>query len=39
MPVGNPLFETLFPVLFAIMVWTGIYLRECRLSAVVPLRR
>ncbi|HEV2483901.1 MAG TPA: DoxX family protein [Terracidiphilus sp.] len=39
MRAGAALFETLFPVLFAILVWAGIYLRECRLCALVPLRR
>ncbi|PYT82680.1 MAG: hypothetical protein DMG40_05240 [Acidobacteria bacterium] len=38
--VGNPLFsETLFPVYFGVLVWLGLYLRESRLRALVPLRR
>lgn len=37
--VGNPLFaETLFPVYFGILLWAGIYLREPRLRAIIPLR-
>jgi len=28
---GNPLFETLFPVIFGVLVWAGIFLREARL--------
>ena len=39
MRAGSPLFETVFPVLFGILVWAGIYLRECRLCAIFPLRR
>jgi DoxX-like family len=36
---GSPVFETMFPILFAILVWAGIYLRECRLTQVFPVRR
>ena len=36
---GSPLFETIFPVLFALIVWGGIYLREPRLCSLLPLRR
>jgi hypothetical protein len=39
MRAGSPLFETVFPGLFGILVWAGIYLRECRLCALFPLRR
>ena len=39
MRAGSPPFETVFPVLFGILVWAGIYLRECRLCAIFPLRR
>jgi len=39
MRAGSPTFETVFPVLFAIMVWGGVYLRERRLCTLVPLRR
>jgi hypothetical protein len=35
---GSPTFETIFPVLFGILTWAGIYLREPRLSALMPLR-
>jgi hypothetical protein len=38
--VGNPLLShTLFPVYVALMLWGGLYLREHRLRALVPLRR
>ena len=32
-------FENVFPVLFAILVWGGIYLRERSLCSLVPIRR
>jgi DoxX-like family len=35
---GNPLFETLFPVIFGALVWAGVFLRERRLRDFVPLR-
>ncbi len=37
--VGSPTFEIIFPVLFGILVWTGLFLREPRLSQLIPLRR
>jgi hypothetical protein len=37
MRVGNPVFETIFPVLFAGIAWLGIYLRRPPLRAVLPL--
>jgi hypothetical protein len=38
--VGHPLFShTLFPVYVAALVWVGLFLRESRLRALVPLRR
>jgi hypothetical protein len=37
--VGSPLFtHVLFPVYVAALLWGGIYLREGRLRALVPLR-
>lgn len=38
MRVGSPTFETIFPVLFAVLAWAGIYLRDGRLAALLPLR-
>jgi len=36
---GSSLFgETLFPVYFGILVWGGLYLRDPRLRAMIPLR-
>jgi len=37
MRAGSPLFETVFPVIFGIVVWAGIYLRDCRLRRVFPI--
>jgi hypothetical protein len=36
---GSPLFETVFPVLFALIIWGGVYLREGRLCTILPIRR
>ena len=37
--VGNPLFtHTLFPVYVAVLVWGGLFLRDSRLRALIPLR-
>jgi hypothetical protein len=35
---GSPLFETLFPIIFGVLVWSGIFLRDNRLRTFVPLR-
>ncbi len=36
---GSPLFsESLFPVYFGVLVWAGIYFRDVRLRALIPLR-
>ena len=38
--VGSPLFtHILFPVYLAVLIWGGIYLRDERLRALIPLRR
>ncbi len=39
MRAGSPTFELLFPLIFALVVWGGVYLRECRLHRILPLRR
>lgn len=36
--IGNPPFELTFPVIAAIVLWAGIYLREPRLREVFPFR-
>ena len=37
--VGNPLFECIFPVLFGVVTWAGIYLRDTRLGELIPIRK
>ncbi|HEX6805547.1 MAG TPA: DoxX family protein [Terriglobales bacterium] len=37
--VGHPLFECVFPVIFGILAWGGIFLREPRLRELIPLRK
>lgn len=39
MRAGSPLFETVFPVLFGVIAWAGVYLRECGLRRIFPVRR
>jgi DoxX-like family len=36
---GAGLFEILFPVIFATVIWGSIFLRDSRLRAIIPLRR
>jgi hypothetical protein len=36
---GGPLFDTLFPIIFGILIWAGISLRDHRSSTLVPLRK
>lgn len=36
---GDPLVNTLFPVLFGIVVWFSIWLRDYALRALFPLRK
>jgi hypothetical protein len=35
---GNPLFETLFPIIFGMLVWGGLYLRDPQLRMLIPLQ-
>jgi hypothetical protein len=35
---GDPLFEVLFPVIFGVLVWGGLFLRDEPLHALIPLR-
>ena len=37
--IGGPAFPMVFPALLGAMLWGGLYLREPRLRALVPLRR
>ena len=36
--IASPMFNTLFPIVFAALAWTGIFLRESRLGALIPFR-
>jgi hypothetical protein len=38
MRAGSSLFEMVFPVIFGIVLWGGIYLRDARLRRVFPIR-
>ena len=38
MRAGSPLFETVFPVIFGILIWAGMYLRDARLRKLIPVR-
>jgi hypothetical protein len=35
----SPAFNTGFPIVFGVLVWLGLFLREERLRALIPLRR
>lgn len=38
--IGSPLFShVLFPIYVGVLVWGGLFLREERLGALIPLRR
>jgi hypothetical protein len=39
MRAGTSAFEQIFPVIFGILMWGGVYLRECGLRRVFPVRR
>jgi hypothetical protein len=34
--VRDPVFDTIFPVIFGVLVWAGLYLRDPRLRALIP---
>jgi hypothetical protein len=36
---GRTLFETIFPVIFGVLVWAGLFLRERRLQSLIPIDR
>ena len=36
---GSSMFETIFPIPFAIVAWLAIYLRDCELRRILPFRR
>ena len=35
---GDPIFTILFPVIFGVLIWGGLLLRDVRLRALLPLR-
>ncbi len=37
--VGNPVLECIFPALFGMVTWAGIYLRDARLGELIPIRK
>lgn len=37
--VGAGLFPVLFPVFFGVLIWGGIYFRDARLRALIPVRK
>jgi hypothetical protein len=37
--VRDPLFDTIFPILFGVLVWAGLSLRDQRLSALIPFTK
>jgi DoxX-like family len=39
MRAGTSTFEQVFPVIFGILMWAGIYLRDCGLRRVFPVKR
>ncbi len=36
--VGGPAFSVVFAFLFGVLVWFGLYLRDARIRALIPLR-
>lgn len=36
---GSPTFETLFPVIFGVLVWGGLFLRDGQVQTLIPWRR
>jgi DoxX-like family len=37
--VGESLFSIVFPIIFGVLLWFGLYLRDPRLRSLIPLRR
>jgi DoxX-like family len=37
--VGGPAFSIVFPIIFGILIWGGLYLRDSRVSTLIPLRQ
>ncbi len=39
MRVGHPFFERIFPAIFGVFVWLGLFLREPKLRELIPLKK
>ena len=37
--VGESFFSIIFPIIFGVLLWFGLYLRNPRLRSLIPLRR
>ena len=37
--IGDRMFDTIFPIIFGVLVWGGLYWRDRHLRALIPLRR
>jgi hypothetical protein len=37
--MGGPAFNIVFPVIFGALLWGGLYLRDQRIAALIPLRK
>ncbi|HLV85328.1 MAG TPA: DoxX family protein [Candidatus Sulfotelmatobacter sp.] len=37
--VAHPVFDCLFPVVFGMLIWAGIFLRDAQLRQMIPVRR
>jgi hypothetical protein len=35
--IGAPIFDTSFPLIFGVLIWGGLYLRDQRLRSLIPL--
>jgi len=35
--VRDPLFDTLFPIVFGVLLWAGLFLRDRRLRVLIPM--
>jgi hypothetical protein len=36
--ISHPVFQCIFPVIFGVLVWGGLWLSEKRLRTLIPLR-
>jgi DoxX-like family len=38
-PVGDPLFAAVFPIIIGMLIWGGLYLRDGPLGMLIPVRK